>query len=800
MHMRALPLIAAATLVILALAAMADEDPLAPLVPEEGKEGTREAYLTFTYRKTVEEQAESKGGRLNVGADKLHDRKTTQVSGRATIVVEDRDYLNLKILKVDGPEGKTRELPMPEHLQVVWSARDSTGKLGVKSYSRQTRVTGRVLSEHFSMNVWGKEDPQWSREITDSTASDMMNWSGAKAAKAGEHDGLNMSFSSQDPAESFSFSFSTMCDVTTEKRTIPPKWSDHHYRDLVPTRSTDSSTEFIDAHLPTLEAQKALPPGDEKGWSRNTQWSKTSLKVKADRSKTIKVPPDGRFLGQTTKIDETLDIQFDLEASDYEILITPPEGYKDWIPKGGASEKAVGDKLSFKGRIRKLKGTAAADREVGVNVELTSSRVPGLCMNSPRKGGKDPDLKILRAGTTDKLKIDAPVLEDETATHVAHGSFKVDDEFTVVVGCYDYGPIGGISFGGTVPVRIEGFEPKAHLKLPIDDNENSVADAWERQEGVYEKNYPADWDDVEISGQKHNGDGICLYERYRGFKNTTGAWVPLKCDQKYVFIHDPDNLLRGHGASLDFLNASQVSPLFISQDQWTGRGSQKDRKRIVNFNHEGPEGSVGGRHRVDQHALHMVLDQRRQEEGKDVPPPPGWQKAYTAAGVTSPPPQNEGGPTLGYGWPDCLPNGKYGRSPLDKYQISIYTDTITGYVATLGWGAMKGDTPEAKDEALKGYVTRHPGVFEAQVKRFLQWTLVHELGHGIGQQHHVPIYGGDDTCYMRYPTEQCYREEDDPFWLGYEHWPRAFCRGGSGPRAGNACFQHIQITDHREGR
>jgi hypothetical protein len=799
--MRALtPILAAALVILLALAAMADDGPLAPLVPQEGKEGTREAYLTFTYRKTVEERSETTGGQQNIGADKLHDRKTIQTSGRAVLVVQDHDYLNLRILKEDGPNGTIIEMPLPEYLHINWMASEPVAKLGVKSYSRQVRVNGRRLQEHFAVNTWGEPEPGWARHIVDSNASVTMNWTGERKPKSGELDTLYISVSSQDPEASFSFNFSSGCDFTKEEWFVPVKWSDHHYRDLVPTHTTASAYERAEAYLPTWSDDKSVPPDDDvKRWTRVITRTKTGLLVKATRSKTNTTPADGKFLGATIKTDEQLDIQFDQEASDYEILITPPQRFRDWIPKAGVNEHTVGDKLNFKGRIHRIKGKAAADREVGVNVELTSSRVPGLCMNSPRTGGKDPDLKILKVGTTDKFKVEQPVLENEQATQQAHGKFKVDEEFNIVVGCYDYGPIGGISFGGTVPVRIEGFEPKVHLGLPLDDNENHVADAWERQEGVYEKNLPADWDDVATPGQKHNGDGICLYERYRGFKNDVGGYDHLKCDHKYIFIYDPGNILRKRGSDADFKNASQVTPWFISQDQWTGRGSQQQQKRIVNFNHEGPE-CPSGRHRVAQHALHIVEDGRRQEQGKDVPPPPGWQRAYTAAGVTIPPPQEGGGATLGYAWPDCLPKEKFGRSPLDKYQISIYTDTISNYAYSFALDAMPGATDSAQRQALTSYDTTHKGEFEDQVERLLRWILTHELGHCVGAQHHVPIYGGDSTCYMRYPTRESYSPQaDDPYWVRYEHYPNAFCRGSS-VRPTDSCYQDIQVTDYREGR
>ena len=799
-HNPAFLLLVAAALATLPLAVGADPEPLAPLVPQEAKEGTRQAYLTFSYRKTEDKRSETKGGPGNVGANKEHEQKTTQTSGRALLVVQDRNYLDLQTMRVEGPNDTFTEVPVPEPLIVCWVSSDPIGDTGVRSYARQTRVTGKLAGEHLAMNVWGPPEPQWNRWTVDTQGSDSLNSNASKQAGSDNHDMLQFELSSQDPAATFSFTFSSGCDVTLDKWEIPPKWSDHHYRDVVPRHTTEQSSERIEIAMPSWEQTKQLPEDDKDRWTRVVKRSKSGVQVTATRSKTLTEPPQDRFLGQVTQIDERLEIALDMGAADYEILITPPSGIKDWIPQGGNSLQGPGDKLNFKGRIHRLKGTAAADRVVAVNVELTSSRVPGRCMNWPRNGDLEPDLRLMRAGTSDKLAIDAPDLSDnEQAVQAAHGSFKVDEDFQVVVGCYDFGPYGHISFGGSVPVRIEGFAELDYVSLPTDENDNHVADAWERDEGVYDKKLPADWDEVAVPGQKHDGDGICLYERYRGFKNSTNGYARLKCDRKFVFLYDPANVMRSHGASLDFMNASQLVPLFISQDQWTGPGSQSNKKRIVNFNHAGPAGA-GPMHRVDQHALHLLVDRSRQVQGRDVTAPSGWQRAYAAAGV--PQPNSDDGATLGYGWPDCLPNGKLGRSPLDKYQISIYLDTIGNFAFTMASDAMAGADGNAKSAAMETYLgdQPHAAQFAGMVDHFLRWTLCHELGHGVGAQHHVPISGGDHTCFMRYPTRESYPAMPaDPCWLNYTHWPDAFCRGGE-LRSTNGCYQHIQVTDYRENK
>jgi hypothetical protein len=150
------------------------------------------------------------------------------------------------------------------------------------------------------------------------------------------------------------------------------------------------------------------------------------------------------------------------------------------------------------------------------------------------------------------------------------------------------------------------------------------------------------------------------------------------------------------------------------------------------------------------------------------------------------------------GWPDCLPVGRLGRSPLDKYQLSYYIDTINNYAWTLGVEAMLSVNPSDPEAAANAFLRSpgHGGDLASFEEHLLRWTLSHELGHGVGAQHHTSITGGDRTCYMRYADPAEYQTSADPFWKSYGQWPTAFCQG-SALRASSGCFPSIQVTDFR---
>lgn len=97
--------------------------------------------------------------------------------------------------------------------------------------------------------------------------------------------------------------------------------------------------------------------------------------------------------------------------------------------------------------------------------------------------------------------------------------------------CLDNGAYGKISAQVTIntptgPVYIDAHqEGKAEktVSIPKDDNGNKIGDKWEVDEGIYAKNYAATWDVEEQPDNKHNGDGLTLYEEYRGIISNGAA-------------------------------------------------------------------------------------------------------------------------------------------------------------------------------------------------------------------------------------------------------------------------------------
>jgi hypothetical protein len=86
------------------------------------------------------------------------------------------------------------------------------------------------------------------------------------------------------------------------------------------------------------------------------------------------------------------------------------------------------------------------------------------------------------------------------------------------------------------------------------------------------------------------------------------------------------------------------------------------------------------------------------------------------------------------------------------------------------------------------------------VDLYLAQTVAHELGHGIGMNHHKRPSDGARNCLMRYESEaDAPLSAADPFWLRrYNPFPDQFCREPSHTYKDQGCFKAIKITDYQE--
>jgi len=97
--------------------------------------------------------------------------------------------------------------------------------------------------------------------------------------------------------------------------------------------------------------------------------------------------------------------------------------------------------------------------------------------------------------------------------------------------------------------RFERSDAKADfIAVPRDDDNIHVADHWELDHNVPIDAAATEDDDPIPTGQRRDGDGLTLYEDYRGFiahtSASTGAlkWIQTDPMKKDLFVYDENGL------------------------------------------------------------------------------------------------------------------------------------------------------------------------------------------------------------------------------------------------------------------
>ena len=168
--------------------------------------------------------------------------------------------------------------------------------------------------------------------------------------------------------------------------------------------------------------------------------------------------------------------------------------------------------------------------------EVTTEK--GDALNHGEDGEDEKDLRFLRqpAGFTAREETDDGYWV-ETLDLARHAS--------VAVYSRDNGAWGKIKaeaiFDG------EKYECQAakggYATIPVDNDENKIADHWEEQYGVVGMSPSSDTDSQPRG--KSGGDGLSNYEEYRGFY-VGGTWTDTNPTKPDVFIHDANGIGTGY--------------------------------------------------------------------------------------------------------------------------------------------------------------------------------------------------------------------------------------------------------------
>ncbi|WP_321471974.1 hypothetical protein [uncultured Paludibaculum sp.] len=436
------------------------------------------------------------------------------------------------------------------------------------------------------------------------------------------------------------------------------------------------------------------------------------------------------FLGNEPPVE--LHIEWELRPAgppeEDEVIILLTDEYKQFRPEA-ADGGGVGSGLRLTARLQKKGGGAPTAKATLFEWQFVQcSREPGYALNAPLKAPDvDPDLRF--ESTSELMVTDS---EGQQA-YTPPGQWETS---TAPISAHDWGAWGSIrvtavmSDGRRLIGHLEGDAAQTDIRLPKRADGDLIAEIWRARNGIADSDSSDNESDPVGDGTA--GDGLTLYEEYRGFIEN-GHHIEGNPKKKDYFIHT-----RVGGTYLPGIRLfRRLSGLEVHYEFTADEFSME---RVVNANH------TMGPHRVDQHGVEIF--------------PWGNNPGYAEA---------TGGPgnpakITGIFVPALVP-------PVDKGTANYFNSTLAHELFHACNVYHHGD---AGDRSVKW--RRLPGtdtVVEASDGTEKQVSILREDGTLINAiMPEAPLkvvlgvnggpHCGDDNCVMRYDDSGGYVADADP--------------------------------------
>jgi hypothetical protein len=445
-------------------------------------------------------------------------------------------------------------------------------------------------------------------------------------------------------------------------------------------------------------------------------------------------------------------------------VVIDARDYKTWIPVGGTDEKHAGSYLQVEARLQRTDGKPPVRRARRFTFALNEvSKEPGICMNWPKRdlALATPDLAF-ESGTSRLIVEDSQGQRGRTADGQFLGA-------TAIVSAFDYGAYGELTVtaemedGELIEGHVVGQPTQAGLLIPRRWAGSKIADAWKESSGVVGL---ADSDDSETEpvGDGFAGDGLALYEEYRGLRMEFGQW---RTDPKTKDYFVRDDLRIGTTEAFTYFDKlSGFAVRRIAEDA--------HENRVINFNYS-PE--IAALRRCNQHLVIL----RSAQSAFDA-------SVEGAGGYTSAPTSRNGRVTPQdvdyiciFATPgemkDVVEPGSDGALRTvraDYYKIAIVHELLhsvnvkhhgAGDRKNAAWSAAAdGTTVLENGQAVKVSLESSDNVPYRAFMLQLPLPLTVAVQNGA--------FSGDQTCVMRYANPLAYiypgNGSDQRIWLGME--------------------------------
>jgi hypothetical protein len=405
--------------------------------------------------------------------------------------------------------------------------------------------------------------------------------------------------------------------------------------------------------------------------------------------------------------------------------------------------------------------------------EVSGNR--GICDNDPVDGTQKQGLKF----AAQSKQPAGLVIDDDQHAHTPDAVTGIH----VMIEAQDTAAFGKLNARSAVKNLTARFK-----KIPLDDNNNDIADAWEKRPdvAVFERNLPANWDEEDSPPGASTGDGLTLYEEYRGIMlsadgvNEQFTRLPSNLKKEFFQVlsaHLPNNIpkpfdlrpviLQGlqahqtimHDKVLIFRMASELKPnattvmaagLPLTTYQMNPNSDPDDHRYFHNKHYA-----------VDVRAIDPDEDDKRRGARGTVPNMQG-DAAHNAQS-----PDDSAGIFLrpAVAWEQAANdvywfNGSHHASPEEAFEGWIESgnpDQQQQYPDA--WLREAGLTHQFMADRLTD-----PDVLSQLTAQEMVYTVLHESGHTLGFHHHGLNSTGDTlvsteygpstpprTCPMYYP-------------------------------------------------
>ena len=427
-------------------------------------------------------------------------------------------------------------------------------------------------------------------------------------------------------------------------------------------------------------------------------------------------------------------------------LVVEAWDYDDWLPEGRDDEQTPGRGLGLTARLQASDGGPPPVAAKKFIFELVGvSREPGIALNFPKNPAKRPDFDLRFDQRYAPSLIIAPNGQRAEARFEGVGA----ESMSTILSSFDWGAYGQLRVTAVladcrhIVGYLKGQPGRELIPVPKRAADSLIGDAWPH--GARPDNEDSDNDPV---GDGWAGDGLTLYEEYRGFYEN-GHHLRTDPAKKDLFIRDKI----GGKSKAGIMVFAQGTGLAVHHEL-TDAEIGDDRQ--INFNH------ATGPHVVAQHAVVLVVGHKAGISQASAVGTPGQVAQVEVWACLFHPNSTE-----------CAGYAQNGAHPLQgRYAHTVAHEL--GHAANIKHHG-QGDDFRVRWKA--GQQNGQPAILET--------VLDPASGQALGPSHVIRVLGedghefaptdapirngievyvakkggqhsGDETCFMRYETADAY--------------------------------------------